>query len=121
MLAASTQALVFIIGATAAALAFVGVVFGANALLSPRKPNTVKLEPYECGMPQAGHPHVRFPLRFASIAVIFVIFDVESVLLYAVASRIRGDLSGGLALLAFVSVLAFGLFYAWKTGALQWR
>lgn len=121
MLGASTQSLLFVLGAAVAAVAFVGVVFGANALLSPRKPNPAKSEPYECGMEQAGDPHVRFPLRFASIAVIFVIFDVESVLLFAVASRIRGDLSGGLALLAFAALLAFGLFYAWKTGALQWR
>jgi NADH-quinone oxidoreductase subunit A len=121
MLVASTQAVLFVLGAVVAAVAFVGVVFGANALLSPRKPNPSKLEPYECGMPQAGDPHVRFPLRFASIAVIFVIFDVESVLLFAVASRIRGDLPGGMALLGFASLLGFGLLYAWKTGALQWR
>jgi NADH:ubiquinone oxidoreductase subunit 3 (subunit A) len=53
--------------------------------------------------------------------VLFVIFDVESVLLFSVATRIRGDLAGGMALLGFASLLAFGLFYAWKTGALQWR
>ena len=121
MSAASAQAVLFIIGASVAAVAFVGLVFGANALLSPRNPTEKKLEPYECGMAQGGDPHVRFPLRFASIAVLFVIFDVESVLLFSVATRIRGDLSGGLALLGFAAMLAFGLLYAWKTGALQWR
>jgi NADH-quinone oxidoreductase subunit A len=119
--AESTQTFLFLLGTAIAAVAFVGLVFGANKLLSPRKPNANKLEPYECGMPQAGNPHVRFPLRFASIAVLFVIFDVESVLLFAVATRIRGDLGGGLALLGFAALLAFGLLYAWKTGALQWR
>jgi NADH-quinone oxidoreductase subunit A len=119
--AESTQALLFLLGAAAAAVSFVGLVFGANALLSPRRPNPAKLEPYECGMPPAGDPHVRFPLRFASVAVLFVIFDVESVLLFAVATRIRGHLPGGLALLGFASLLAFGLFYAWRTGALRWR
>lgn len=121
MPAESTQSFLFLLGAAVAAVAFVGLVFGANALLSPRKPNANKSEPYECGMPQAGDPHVRFPLRFASFAVIFVIFDVESVLLFAVATRIRGDLPAGLALLGFASLLGFGLIYAWKTGALQWR
>jgi NADH-quinone oxidoreductase subunit A len=121
MQAESTQALMFVVGAAAAAAGFVGLVFGANALLSPRKPNAEKSEPYECGLPQEGDPHVRFPLRFASIAVLFVIFDVESVLLFAVATRIRGDLAGGMALLGFASLLAFGLLYAWKTGALKWR
>ena len=121
MAAESTLAFLFLAGAAVAAVAFVGLVFGANILLSPRKPNANKSEPYECGMPQAGNPHVRFPLRFASFAVLFVIFDVESVLLFAVATRIRGDLGGGLALLGFASLLAFGLLYAWRTGALQWR
>ncbi len=121
MPAESTQTFLFLLGAAVAAVAFVGLVFGANKLLSPRKPNANKLEPYECGMPQGGEPHVRYPLRFASIAVLFVIFDVESVLLFAVATRIRGDLAGGFALLGFAGLLAFGLAYAWKTGALQWR
>jgi NADH-quinone oxidoreductase subunit A len=121
MPAASTQAVLFLIGAAVAALAFIGVVFGANALLSPRDPTPEKVEPYECGMDQAGSPHARVPLRFAAIAVLFVIFDAESVLLFAVAARVRGSLAGGLAVLAFTAFLAFGLFYAWRKGALQWR
>jgi NADH-quinone oxidoreductase subunit A len=121
MPAESTQAFIFLLGAVIAAVGFVGLVLGANALLSPRKPNANKLEPYECGMPPAGNPHVRLPLRFASIAVLFVIFDVESVLLFAAATRIRGDLAGGIAILGFAALLAFGLLYAWRTGALQWR
>lgn len=121
MAAASAQAVLFIIGALVAAVAFVGLVFGANALLSPRNPTPQKLEPYECGMPPAGCPHVRFPARYAAVAVLFVIFDVESVLLFAVASKIHGSLGGGLAVLAFSSLLALGLAYAWKTGALAWR
>ena len=121
MSAASAQAVPFIIGASVAAVAFVGLVFGANALLSPRNPTEKKLEPYECGMAQGGDPHVRFPLRYASVAVLFVIFDVESVLLFAVASRIHGSLGGALAVLGFAAFLGFGLMYAWKTGALKWR
>jgi NADH-quinone oxidoreductase subunit A len=119
--AASAQAVLLIIGALIAAVAFVGLVFGANILLSPRKPTPEKLEPYECGMPPAGDPHVRLPIRYAAVAVLFVIFDVESVLLFAVASRIHGSLGGGLAVLGFSSLLALGLAYAWKTGALRWR
>jgi NADH-quinone oxidoreductase subunit A len=118
---ASAQAVLFVIGATVAAVAFVGVVFGANSLLSPRKPTAQKLEPYESGMPQAGDPHVNFPLRYAAVAVLFVIFDVESLLLFAVASRVRGSAGGALAVLGFAAFLALGLVYAWKTGALKWR
>jgi len=121
MSAESAQAVLFVIGALVAAVAFVGIVFGANMLLSPRNPTPLKLEPYESGMPQAGDPHVRFPVRYAAVAVLFVIFDVESVLLFAVASKIHGSVGGGLAVLVFSSMLALGLAYAWKTGALKWR
>jgi NADH-quinone oxidoreductase subunit A len=121
MTAVSAQAVLFVTGAVVAAVAFVGLVFGANVLLSPRKPTQEKLEPYECGMPPAGDPHVRFPIRYAAVAVLFVIFDVEAVLLFAVAPRIRGSVAGGLAVLAFSSLLGLGLTFAWKTGALKWR
>lgn len=121
MSAASAQAVLLFIGALIAAVAFVGLVFGANALLSPRKPTPEKLDPFECGMPPAGDPHVRYPIRYAAVAVLFVIFDVEAVLLFAVASKVHGSIGGGLAVLVFSSMLALGLAYAWKTGALKWR
>jgi NADH-quinone oxidoreductase subunit A len=121
MAAASAQGVLFVVGAAIAALAFVGLVFGANALLSPRRPTPEKLEPYECGMEPQGDPHVNVPLRYAAIAVLFVIFDAESVLLFAVASRIHGSVGGALSVLGFATFLGVGLFYAWKTGALQWR
>jgi len=119
--AASAQAVLLFIGALIAAVAFVGLVFGANALLSPRKPTPEKLDPFECGMPPAGDPHVRYPIRYTAVAVLFVIFDVEAVLLFAVASKVHGSIGGGLAVLVFSSMLALGLAYAWKTGALKWR
>ena len=121
MSAASAQAVLLLIGALVAAVTFVGLVFGANALLSPRKPTPEKLEPYECGMPPAGDPHARLPIRYAAVAVLFVIFDVEAVLLFAVASRLRGSVAGGAAVLVFSALLGLGLAYAWKTGALKWR
>lgn len=121
MVASSAGAVLFLLGALGAAVGFVGLVFGANALLSPRNPSPLKLEPYECGMEPAGNPHVRFPIRYAAVAVLFVIFDVESVLLFAVASRVHGSVGGGLAVVCFSSLLALGLAYAWKTGALKWQ
>jgi len=121
MQVASAQGVLFLIGAAVAAVAFIGLVFGLNAVLSPRHPTAEKVEPYECGMPQAGSPHVRFPLRYAAIAVLFVIFDAEAVLLFAVASKVKGSLTGGVAVLGFAALLAFGLLYAWRKGALAWR
>jgi NADH-quinone oxidoreductase subunit A len=121
MMAVSAQAALFVLGAIVADVAFVGLVFGANLLLSPRDPTPEKLEPYESGMPQAGDPHARLPIRYAAVAVLFVIFDVEAVLLFAVASRIHGNVGGGIAVAGFSVALVLGLAYAWKTGALKWR
>lgn len=117
----SASAVLYVIGAAAAAAAFVGLVFGANKLLSPRDPNSGKLQPYECGMEQAGDPHVAVRPRYAAIAVLFVIFDAETVLLFAVASSLHGSPVALAAVGGFSAALAFGLLYAWRKGALQWR
>jgi NADH-quinone oxidoreductase subunit A len=121
MTSVTAQAVFYMIAASVAAVAFIGLVLGANALLSPRKPNADKVAPYECGMEQQGDPHVPIDLRFATIAVLFVIFDAESVLLFAVASRLHGSWAGVGAVGAFVGLLALGLAYAWRKGALAWR
>lgn len=117
----SASAVFYVAGAVFAAVGFVALVFGANKLLSPREPNTVKLEPYECGMEQAGDPHAAVRPRYAAIAVLFVIFDAETVLLFAVASQLRGSPLALVAVGGFSVALAFGLLYAWRKGALQWR
>lgn len=121
VLGSSSQAVLYLLAATLATLAFVGVVWGLNALLSPRNPTPEKLLPFECGMEPGGDPHVPVRLRYSTIAVLFVIFDAESVLLFAVATRLRGAVGGTLAVAAFSAFLALGLAYAWKKGALQWR
>jgi NADH-quinone oxidoreductase subunit A len=113
----------FVAGAAVASALFVIVVFLANKLLSPRDPTPEKLEAYECGMPQQGNPHVRVRLRYVTIAAAFVIFDAESVLLFAVATRLHGN--GSFVPLGVVGIftafLALGLAYAWRKEALQWR
>jgi NADH-quinone oxidoreductase subunit A len=111
----------FVLGLATSAAAFIMLVFGLNALLSPRRPTAEKCEPYECGMEQAGSPWVPVRLRFSTIAVIFVIFDAEAVLLFAVAPAIRGNIVGLIEVAAFALLLAVGLAYAWRKGALAWR
>jgi NADH-quinone oxidoreductase subunit A len=117
----SWGSVMFVAGAALAAVAFLGLVFGANKLLSPSNPTAAKLEPYECGLPQQGEPHVRVRLRFVTIAVAFVIFDAESVLLFAVASRLRGSFAALGVVGVFTALLTFGLIYAWRKEALQWH
>jgi NADH-quinone oxidoreductase subunit A len=119
--AGTEGSVLYVVGAIAAAVGFVGVVFGANKLLSPRAPTAAKAEPYECGMEQAGDPHVAVRPRYAALALLFVIFDAEAVLLFSVATRLRGSVDALLAVGVFAAFLAFGLLYAWRKGALQWR
>lgn len=118
---AFAQGILFVLGLATAATAFILVVFLANAALSPRAPSPEKDSPFECGMEQAGEPWSAPRLRFSTIAALFVLFDAEAVLLFAVASGLRGNLTGLLEVAVFVAFLALGLVYAWRKGALEWR
>lgn len=120
MQTASAQGVLFVLGLVTAAVAFILVVFGANKLLSPRNPSEVKSDAYECGMPQAGGPHPRTRLRFSTIALLFVLFDAEAALMFAVAGSLHGSPVGALEVAAFVLLLSGGLMYAWRKGALTW-
>jgi NADH:ubiquinone oxidoreductase subunit 3 (subunit A) len=117
----SWGSVMFVTGAAIAAAAFVGLVFGANKILSPNDPIPDKLEAYECGMPAQGQPNIRVRLRYVTIAVAFVIFDAESVLLFAVSSRLRGSFAALGVVGIFTALLVFGLAYAWRKDALQWH
>jgi NADH:ubiquinone oxidoreductase subunit 3 (subunit A) len=117
----AAQAVLFVLGAIVAATGFIAVVFLANRLIAPSNPDPEKDSPFECGMDQAGQPWSPPALRFAAIAMLFVLFDAEAILLFAVASRLRGSVSALIAVGAFVLFLGFGLAYAWRKGALEWR
>ena len=121
MVGASVQGLLFVLGLATAATAFILVVFGANSVLSPRNPSAEKDTPFECGVEQAGEAWNPPRMRFSTVAMLFVLFDAEAILLFAVASVLRGNKLALLEVGAFVLFLAFGLAYAWKKGALEWR
>jgi NADH-quinone oxidoreductase subunit A len=118
---AAAQTLWFVIGVALAGAAFIGIVFAANAVLSPRRPNPQKNMPYECGLDPAGHAWALHRMRFSTVAILLVLFDAEAVLLFAVASKLRGSAIALLEVGAFVLFLATGLAYAWRKGALEWR
>lgn len=111
----------FVLGLASAAVSFIAVVFVANSLLSPRSPSASKNSPFECGVDQAGEAWGAHRLRFSTVAAIFVLFDAEAVLLFAVAEGLRGHWVAAVEVGAFVVFLAFGLVFAWKKGALEWR
>jgi len=111
----------FVVGAAVAASGFIALVFGINRALAPRNPTDEKLMPYECGMEQAGPPWATVRIRYATIALLFVLFDAEAILLFAVASRLRGSVAALIEVGAFTAFLALGLAIAWRKGALTWR
>lgn len=98
----------------------------ASVYLSPKKPSHLKSTPYECGEQPVGSAWSMFNVRFYVVGLIFIIFDVESVLMFPVATIFRelNDMGqGGYALiifLSFISVLIEGIAYCWKKGDLDW-
>ena len=110
----------FALGLAAGPVLFLGALIFVNGLLAPSRPTAEKRENYECGIPQAGSPWSAVNVRFFRVALLFVLFDAEAVLLFAVAPAVRGSLVGLVEFAAFTSLLALGLVYAWRKGVLRW-
>ena len=101
---------------------FVVVTLAASWLLSPKQPSAEKSTTYECGIEPVGSPWIQFRIGYYIYALLFVIFDIETVFLFpwAVAYGSMGWFIFT-EMLIFIGILAFGLVYAWKEGALRWR
>ena len=97
------------------------IFLAAGALLGPNRPTEVKGEAFECGNPSSGPAWGRFAVKFYLPAILFVVFDVEVVFMYpwAVLYR-RLGLFGFVEMAVFMLVLALGLVYVWRKGALEW-
>lgn len=111
--------------AITATLTGIALVFAAlliAKLISPRSFSSKKADPYECGIPTRGQSMVQFKAGYYIFAILFLIFDVETVFLYpwAVIMNQMGP-KGLLCIGIFLTVLILGLAYAWKKGALKWR
>jgi len=103
---------------------FVAVTVSSSWLLSPKKPSPEKSETYECGVEPVGTPWVQFHAGYYVYALLFVIFDIETVFLYPWALVFGRPASGWFIfgeMVVFVTILVFGLAYAWKEGALRWH
>ncbi|WP_273843324.1 NADH-quinone oxidoreductase subunit A [Rubrobacter calidifluminis] len=100
---------------------FVAVVLMAARLISPSRRSKAKSNVYETGELSVTDPWRPFPVRYYVFALLFLIFDVETAFLYpwAVIYRTLG-LYGFVEMVVFVVILAAGLVYAWKKGALKW-
>lgn len=105
----------------AIAISFPVVAIVAAKLIRPSAPFAAKLEAYECGIKAASDSRGRYTVRFYIIAILFVIFDVETIFLFPWAVRYRQMQWFGVAEVAvFLVILAVGYIWAYKKGALEW-
>ena len=114
-----------------AIVAGVTMIAGSH-FLGPRRPTDVKDKPYESGMPPLGTAHERFSVKFYLVAMLFIVFDIETVFLIPWAAIYFGSgaqpgatptVSMGFLLvemLVFLAILFVGYVYVWKRGAFQW-
>lgn len=114
-------------GALAITATLTGVLLVVAALviaklISPKSYSVKKAEPFECGIPTRGESMIQFKAGYYIFAILFLIFDVETIFLYpwAVVARSLGTQSL-LCIGIFMLILVLGLAYAWKKGALKWQ
>lgn len=103
------------------ALLQAGMMVMMSHMASPTRRTPAKSQPYESGITPLGDTRQRFSVKFYLVAILFIVFDLETIFLipWAVVFRDLG-LFGLIEMLLFVMILAVGLVYAWKKGALRW-
>jgi len=102
------------------------VVFLSQFLGQRARKNAIKDTPYECGIkPDGPAVRTRFPVKFHLVVMLFILFDIEVVFLVPWAFIYREFLANGIEIIApilvFVGVMAAGLLYEWRKGALEWE
>ena len=99
-----------------------GALLGIPALIAPRRPSPVKLEPFECGKDPVALPEGRFAIKFSTIAIFFILFDIELLFVWpwAVMYRRLGWFGLG-EMLVFLGILMLGFLYIWQKRGLEWE
>ena len=91
-------------------------------LIGPRSYNPVKGQPFECGIPTRGSSWMPVSIGYYLFAILFLVFDIETVFLYPWAVVVKQLGTAALVSVAFfLLVLVFGLAYAWRKGVLEWK
>ncbi len=106
-------------------MAIVGILIpltlGIAKLVRPEKPSQTKLMPYECGVDPIGDSRQRYTVRFYIVAILFVIFDVETIFLFPWAVQYKAlHVFGFIEMMVFLAILIVGYIWIWKKGALEW-
>ena len=117
---------------------FALLLTAAAKYLGPRRWNKAKDVPYECGSDVIGSPRARFEVKFYQVAIVFLVFDIETAFLYPWALKYRqlscagtidalGKCSAGISMfglgeiLVFMGILVVGLAYVWRKRAVGWE
>ena len=91
-------------------------------LIGPRSYNPVKGQPFECGIPTRGSSWLPVNVGYYLFAILFLVFDIETVFLYPWAVVVKQlGIAALVSVAFFLLVLIFGLAYAWRKGALEWK
>ena len=99
----------------------VSLLLAVSWFVGTRRPNRSKLSPYECGVPPVGGARDRFSVKFYMIAMIFIVFDIETVFFYPWAVSFgKLGLFGLAEMSLFVGVLFVAYVYLWRRGAFDW-
>jgi NADH-quinone oxidoreductase subunit A len=110
--------LLFLIVSTGIGIAL--LVLGT--LLGPRRPESEKLSPYECGFEAFEDARMRFDVRYYLIAILFIAFDLEIAFVFPWAIIFRSlGMTGLVEMGVFLGLLVLGFVYIWKKGALEWE
>src|SRR5438132_8996702 len=93
----------------------------AVKLVRTENPHKTKLMPYECGIDPVDNARGRYTVRFYIVAILFVVFDVETIFLFPWAVQFKAlGLFGLLEMFIFLGILVIGYLWIWKKGALEW-
>jgi len=91
-------------------------------ILGPNRPDAAKNSPYECGFEAFGDARMKFDVRYYLVAILFILFDLETALLFPWALTLKEVGPAGFwAVMIFLGILVVGFVYEWKKGALDWE
>ena len=97
-------------------------ILGLGAIVSVHKPDPEKNSPYECGFPEFENARIPFDIRFYMVAILFIIFDLETAFMFPWAVVLdKIGWFGFLSMAVFLTLLVIGFMYEWKKGALEWE
>jgi NADH-quinone oxidoreductase subunit A len=120
MVNAASYSVLFVLLALCALFPF--LLFAVAQVVQYKSPSALKYSTYECGMRPYGDTRIRFDIKFYLYALLFILFDIETVFLYPWAAAFgKLGLFALVEMVVFIGILALGLVYAWRKGVLRWQ